>query len=90
MRNPKHDRGAFFVGESEAQCFRCGAEVQGTGGNQVMIEGGRDLTNSPVIHHRLMQQKERRSWRQSKGLRMDGAKSWNELTGEATLGQIMA
>ena len=55
MRNPRHDRGAFFVGESEAQCFRCGAEVQGTGGNQVMIEGGRVLTNSQVIHHRLME-----------------------------------
>ena len=51
-----------------------------------MTEG--KWAHSLVIQNRLMEQQERRSWRQSEGLSMEGSKTWSVVIDEAMIAQI--
>ena len=83
--------GVLFVGTRKVRHSRpraCGTRSESRGA--IKMEGRRVWINSLslVIQHGHLQQKERRSWRQSKRLRMENSKTWCETIEGATLEHV--
>ena len=63
-------------------------KMKDIGAGQISIEGNRLWTNSEVIIEKVMEEKERRKWRQEKGITPNRIRPWGSILKDATVLQI--
>ena len=63
-------------------------KIKRIGGSHVTIDDDRVWTNSDVIRRRIMEEKERRAWRTTKGLDTTRMRPWGQVFQQATQQQL--
>ena len=76
------------TGKSNAYDVMTLEKVKRAGGTLTSIEDRRVWTNSPVLVQRILQEKERRAWCQSRGIKTRRLPEWGEIFHEALRTQV--